>query len=262
MALLLLYLSGPGLAQPGSALSPPGDGTILVTRQSALRFHWDPGWRVELWNRGHMQALPTLDGEASFNVSPGQSYTWRAYLGTRLIQEACFSVTDRFEYRSQGRDGQNGQRLKQAQDGKAGTDGGNLRVDLSRQGPNLNLLIEDQGRLYRYLLADQSPKFLISVRGGCGGQGSDGLDQQGPQAAQAGNGGASGWGGHIEMTVHQLPWREALELDVSPGVPGNGGRGGQDQGTSSEGDPVHTKYPDGRPGAAGRPGTVTTHIQP
>lgn len=235
---------------------------MLVTTRSWLRFHWDPSYRVEWWNSGIMQPLPTLQGEASISLSPGQRYTWRAYTGSQMVNSATFEVSDRFEYRSLGRDGENGVRDRTPQDGKSGTDGGNLQVDLARLGPNLNLEIREHGQVHRYLLADTDHKFLISVRGGAGGKGSDGLDQQGEDLAAAGNGGASGWGGHIEMTVHQIPWREALELDVSAGTPGAGGHGGQDQGTDMDGKHLDRKYPDGRPGVCGHPGTINTHIQP
>ncbi|MBS2038489.1 hypothetical protein JST97_26150 [bacterium] len=233
-----------------------------MTTQSSLRFHWDPAYRVEWWNRGHVLQLQTLGGEVSVSLSPGQSYAWKTYSGDKLIESASFDVSDQFEYRSLGRNGEDGIRDRTPADGKAGTDGGSLKVDLSREGCNLKLQIQEQGRTRRFLLADRDHKFLINVRGGSGGKGSDGLDQQGAAAAAAGNGGDSGWGGHIDITVHQIPWREALELDVSAGTPGAGGRGGSDQGTSSEGQPLHMKYPDGRPGRPGKPGTVTTHIQP
>lgn len=251
-----------GLAESVTPLQPPVSDSIVVTRQAALFFCWpvSSNARVEFWNGGRSAVLehPQLGTWVPF--SPNQNYAFRVFEGTRVISTTTFRVVDHFEFHQDGRVGEDAVYSGAPQDGKAGTSGGSVRLDLSRSGANVWLELLAENEHLKLLLADPGSKILITARGGDGGRGSDGLDFKGPALAIPGNGGEAGWGGRIEVTVHQMPWREYLDLDVSPGRPGPGGRGGNDLGTSMSGRPLSNKAPDGRPGQPGQSGHLVTQI--
>ena len=69
-------------------------------------------------------------------------------------------------------------------------------------------------------------------------------------------GGAAGWGGNLKITTYNAPWREYLEVDVSPGTPGAGGKGGKYRISANQ----EATAPDGAAGKQGQPGRVDTRL--
>jgi len=99
--------------------------------------------------------------------------------------------------------------------------------------------------------------FLISVRGGDGGPGQDGMEFDQEVKARGGKGGRAGWGGTVEISTKDTPWRKYLVIDVSPGTPGRGRKGGRYhwQGVLRSG-------PEGAAGQEGQAGQVMTSVEP
>lgn len=241
---LLLFLL---LAVPGY----PPDKAILLTEETSLTLRWKlPGrqFRVELLEAsGPVQSQLVNTQSWTGRVRPGGQYTWRVTPvgGSPLVSH--FSVAEKFAYQSQGRPGSSG---------KNGTNGGKLRVRLARDEAGMNLWIWDGPSQLHYLYLDQR-KFVISVRGGDGGKGQNGIEFAEAQAARGQPGGAAGWGGTVEVTTRDAPWRQYLDIDVAAGEPGPGGQGGRYYRNG-----VLERGADGQPGATGRPGRVVTAIEP
>ncbi len=241
---LLLFLC---LAVPGY----PPDRAILLTEETSITLRWKlPGqkFRVELLDSSGPLQSQLVDAHSwVVKVRPGGQYTWRvtATGGRPLISH--FSVAEGFAYRSQGRTGSSG---------KGGTNGGQLRVRLAKDEAGMNLWIWDRETHLHFLYLDKR-KFLISARGGDGGKGQDGIEFAEAEAARGQSGGSAGWGGTVEVTTRDAPWRQYLEIDVSPGEPGAGGQGGRyyRNGALERG-------ADGLPGQSGRSGRVITAIEP
>jgi hypothetical protein len=121
----------------------------------------------------------------------------------------------------------------------------------------MNLWIWDRETHRHFLFLEKGKHFLISARGGDGGKGQDGIEFAEPEAARGQNGGSAGWGGMIEVTTRDAPWRQYLEMDVAAGEPGAGGQGGRYYRNG-----VLERAADGHPGQPGRPGRVVTAIEP
>ena len=240
--LSLLLLAAPGF---------PPDQTILLTQEPVVSLRWQlPGqkFRVELVDfNGSLQSQVVDRPVCEVQVRPGGQYTWRVIplAGSPLVSH--FSVAEKFEYRSQGRPGSSG---------KNGTNGGQLRVRLAKDRDGMNLWIWDRDSLLHYLFVDRK-RFLISARGGDGGNGQDGVEFAEPAAARGQAGGSAGWGGTVEVTTRDAPWRQYLEVDVTAGEPGAGGKGGRYYRNG-----VLERGADGPPGQPGRPGRVITGIEP
>lgn len=237
--LILLLLALPGY---------PPDQSIVLTEEPSLTLRWKlPGrkFQVELLDgSGPPQSQVVETQSCVVAVRPGGQYTWRVTPLGAGAMVGHFSVAEKFVYLSDGRAGSVGNN---------GTNGGQLRVRLAKDEAGMNLWI---GPLH-YLFLDKHKRFVISARGGNGGNGQDGTEFAEAEAARGGDGGSAGWGGMIEVTTRDAPWREYLEIDVAPGKPGEGGKGGRyyRHGVLEHG-------PDGRPGQSGRPGRVTTAIEP
>ena len=236
------------LAVPGY----PPDQTILLTQEPVVTLRWNlPGrsFRVESLEAGGSVQSQVVDAQSCVvGVRPGGQYTWRVIplAGSPLV--AHFSVAEKFAYLSQGRTGS---------PGKNGTNGGQLRVRLAQDEAGMNLWIWDRETHLHYLWLDKRKRFLISVRGGDGGKGQDGIEFAEAAAARGQAGGSAGWGGTVEVTTRDAPWRQYLEVDVAAGEPGAGGQGGRYYRNG-----VLERGAEGQPGQPGRPGRVTTAIEP
>ncbi len=241
LKLLFLLLALPGY---------PPEGAILLTESSNVTLRWQvPGrkFRVELVEGGGPSQIQVVEASnCSVRVRPGFQYTWRLTPEGGRTLVGHFSVADKFAYSADGRTGS---------PGKNGTNGGQLRVRLAKDEAGMNLWISDPP--LRYLWVDGRKRFTLSARGGEGGVGEDGLEFAEPAAARGQNGGSAGWGGTVEVTTRDAPWRQYLEIDVSPGEPGAGGKGGRYYRNG-----VLEHGADGRPGQPGRPGRITTAIEP
>lgn len=240
---LLLLLAVPGY---------PPDQTILLTQEPVVTLRWNlPGrsFRVELLEAGgSLQSQVVGAQSCDVAVRPGGKYTWRVTPlgGSPLV--AHFSVAEKFEYRAEGRTGA---------PGKNGTNGGQLRARLAQDESGMNLWIWDRETPLHFLWLDKRKRFLISVRGGDGGKGQDGIEFGEAAVARGQAGGSAGWGGTVEVTTRDAPWRQYLEVDVAAGEPGEGGKGGRYYRNG-----VLERGADGQPGQPGRPGRVTTAIEP
>ncbi|MFN8611477.1 MAG: hypothetical protein U0931_28280 [Vulcanimicrobiota bacterium] len=225
----------------------PPDQAIVLSEDSRLTLRWNvPGrsFRVELWEAGGPVQSQLLE-QSSWTVSvrPGGDYIWRVTpLGARPSQNH-FSVARDYAYHADGRTGS---------PGKNGSNGGQLRLRLAQS----ELWIWDRERQLHFVGLDQRKRFLISARGGDGGKGQDGVEFAEPEAARGQAGGAAGWGGTVEVSTRDAPWRQYLEIDVSGGEGGTGGQGGRYYRNG-----VLERGADGAPGAAGRPGRVLTTIE-
>ncbi|MBX3171070.1 MAG: hypothetical protein KF760_26920 [Candidatus Eremiobacteraeota bacterium] len=241
--LFLLFLAVPGY---------PPDQTILLTEESSVTLRWQlPGrkFRVELLDaNGPLQSQIVDTQSWAVGVRPGGQYTWRVTpVGARSFV-SHFSVAEEFAYRSHGRTGS---------PGKNGTNGGQLRVRLAQDEAGMNLWIWDRETHLHFLCLDKHKRFLISARGGDGGKGQDGIEFEEAEAARGQPGGSAGWGGTVEVTTRDAPWRHYLVVDVAPGEPGAGGQGGRYYRHG-----VIERGADGLPGQPGRPGRVITVIEP
>lgn len=237
--LFLLLMASPGY---------PPDQSILLTSDGSVTLRWNvPGrsFRVELQEAGGGVSSQVVEQPSwTVVVRPGGQYTWRVTpLGGR-VSVSHFSVASTYAYRSDGRTGSSG---------KNGTNGGKLRVRLAQD----ELWIWDGERQFHFVGLDKRKRFLISARGGDGGKGQDGVEFAEPAVAKAQSGGAAGWGGTVEVTTRDAPWRNYLEIDVAAGEPGAGGQGGRYYRNG-----VLEHGADGQPGKPGRSGRVITLIEP
>ncbi|MBS2035251.1 hypothetical protein JST97_09690 [bacterium] len=230
----------------------PPDQSILLTEEKVVTLRWHlPGrkFRVELLDGGVTVQSQVVESQSwQVGVRPGGQYTWRVtpVVGGQLV--AHFTVAEKFEYRSDGRAGS---------PGKNGTNGGQVRVRLAKDEAGMNLWIWDREIQLHFLYLSSRKRFLLSVRGGDGGKGQDGTEFEEPAAARGQAGGSAGWGGTVEVSTRDAPWRQYLEVDVSEGQPGAGGRGGRYYRNG-----VLERAPDGHPGQSGRAGRVMTAIEP
>ena len=230
----------------------PPDQTILLTQEPSLTLRWRlPGrtFLVELLDANGPLQSQVVDGQScAVAVRPGGRYTWRVTPVGASPFVGHFSVAEKFEYRSHGRSGSTG---------KNGTNGGQLRVRLAQDEAGMNLWIWDRETPLHFLFLDKRKRFLLSARGGDGGKGQDGIEFVEAEAARGLPGGSAGWGGTVEVTTRDAPWRQYLEVDVAAGEPGAGGQGGRYYRHG-----VIERGTDAQPGQPGRPGRVITVIEP
>ncbi len=253
---LALWLQTKSYAQ---VVSFPPDGVVLVGPAASLRLHWQlpnsTGYRAELiYNHGRPVAIPDPLQGMDVPLRAGATYQWVLYHGNSACQWGGFGVAQEAAFHADGPDGPDASPGGLNQNGVAGGDGGVLSVTVARSAEGVLLELESKNQSYRYLVEPGS-RFLITARGGNGGKGRDGRDGE-PETAAAGNGGNGGWGGTIRVTTRNLPWRECLDIDVSPGKPGAGGKSG----TIVSGT-VLIKIPNGQDGRPGQPGQVQTRIE-
>lgn len=240
----------------GPSFFPP-DESILLQRSGQVRLTWtSPGRKfvVRLWQGEVLQSqVATSEHSLTVSVEGGQSYAWsvQSALGGP-VETHYFSVADRLAYHA---DGRGGSLVSGRGRGQAGTNGGQLSLDLVRDEYGMNLYVVERQRRQRYLFCEPGLRFAITARGGDGSSGSDGKDYS--AHPQGYDGGGAGWGGNIRVVTHSAPWREYLDLDVTPGKPGQGGRGGWYQ----DGDDI-VQAPDGEAGKPGQGGRVDTYLEP
>lgn len=252
--LLALWLRAEAFAQ----LAFPPDGTTLVGSATSVHLHWllpsSTGYRAELvFNHGPKLAIPDPLGGVDVPLQAGGTYQWVLYHGDSTRQTGGFGVAQEAAFHADGRNGPDAPSGGLKQDGVAGSDGGVISVRVSRSDAGVLLELQSNHESYLYLVESGS-RFLITARGGNGGKGSEGRD--GPQdTAAGGNGGNGGWGGTVHVTTRNFPWRECLDIDVSPGKSGNGGKSGTVLGGT-----VLIMIPNGKDGRPGQPGKVETRI--
>lgn len=233
-----------------SAFYPPQDSILLLT-SGQVNLTWKrPGrkFEVRVW-RGQSLISQAVTTDRSFPVSVenGHAYSW-SVKSAGVEERHSFSVAEALEYHSDGRDG-----VETSGRGLAGTNGGQLSVELARDEHGMNLYIQERNQARRYLFCEDGLRFLITARGGNGGRGSAGRDFS--LHPQGYDGGGGGWGGNVRVKTRNAPWRDYLDLDVRPGSAGSGGPGGWYR----DGDDV-VQASDGEPGRPGQGGRVDTLI--
>ncbi|MBN9420130.1 MAG: hypothetical protein J0I12_32070 [Candidatus Eremiobacteraeota bacterium] len=240
------------LLAAGIADYPPSD-CILLQRGTTVPLRWNlPGqhFQLEVVSPGQPVILRSLE-ERRFDltVAPGRVYRWTVTSNGKARMTRSFSVAGEFAYH---RDGHNG----------TGEPGGHIQARLERDSAGMNLLVDcAQDRLH-YLFVEPNLKFLLSARGGDGREGQPGMDVPNNPCRPGNPGGAGGWGGEVRIRTVSAPWRDYLEVDVSPGQGGPGGRGGRAVWSHVAGyDSARPQGPQGPPGPAGRMGTVITSIE-
>ncbi|MBS2037048.1 hypothetical protein JST97_18820 [bacterium] len=235
----------------------PPDGTTLVGAASSVRLHWllsnSSGYRAEVIYNGHSIAVADPLQGTNVPLGAGGTYRWVLYHGRSPCQTGGFGVAQEAAFHADGPNGPDGASGRLKQDGVAGGDGGVVSVMVSRSADGVLLDLESKNHLYHYLVLPGA-RFLITARGGNGGKGGDGQDGE-PETAAGGNGGNGGWGGTVHVVTRNFPWRECLDIDVSPGKAGSGGKSG----TVLSGT-VLIKIPNGQEGRPGQSGKVETRI--
>ncbi|MFN8612940.1 MAG: hypothetical protein U0931_35705 [Vulcanimicrobiota bacterium] len=250
-----ILLCGSAFSETGTGpgVYPP-DGVILIQRSRQVTVRWDlprGKYRAQLFCQGKRTALNYLqDPTWTVSVEPGQSYNWvLSVWEKRTHYRGGFSLAQDFRYSADGQNGNPGRPGPDGADGQPGRNGGDLKVELRRQPNGMHLIVRNQSQLSEYLFAEPGLRFTLSARGGDGGAGADGVNGYGLEMARGRDGGAAGWGGNLMITTYDCPWRDFLDIDVSPGRPGAPGKA----------DPGY-HVADGQPGKAGQAGRVQTHL--
>lgn len=189
-----------------------------------------PHFQVEFYeNDSPLWRYPIQTSSLAVPIRPSFRYHWIVTPEKGNPMRGSFSVADDWEYRADGVDdyGTSGKKVM-------------LRLERAQEGMQMELQCESERRLYLFLTPERL--FRVSSRGGSGvtypASHYDRKDLTSrPKRRPPGPG---GYGGVIEVSTRNAPWREYLKLDVS------GGRGGLGE-------------PEGRPGRAGR---IVTKILP
>lgn len=259
--LLLLLLTRGAATVPGNPEVFPPEGAVLLlkdTSQVTLRWKLPRGaFTAELWSQGNKQ-LETRLTEAGWTVpvQKGRSYGWILRNSGGIYRQGRFGVAGEMSFAANGRDGAPGRPGPAGGPGQPGTNGGQLEAELQRDEAGMHLRIRAQGQNLHYLFVDPGVRFQIAAKGGNGGDGAAGDDFRGYRAALGHDGGAAGWGGSLKVTTYSAPWRQYLDVDLTPGRPGSGGKGGQYYVSGSQ---IATA-PDGRDGKKGQGGRVDTRL--
>ncbi|MBS2039844.1 hypothetical protein JST97_32970 [bacterium] len=222
------------------------------SKQVTLRWNLPRGqYRAEIWCNGIRTWLSyPQDPTLAVAVEPGQTYKWvLSQYSPRIRYQGSFTVASDLCFSADGQDGNPGRSGPGGTDGQPGRSGGKVEAELRRQPDGMHLFIQYQGRHCEYLFVEPGLRFKLSARGGNGGDGADGVSGYGQELARGRDGGGAGWGGYLVITTHDCPWRDFLDVDLSPGKPGVGGKGEPDY-----------RAPDGHSGKAGQPGRVETHL--
>jgi hypothetical protein len=269
MKRLLVFLLLAGWAEaipsvPTEVYPPDGVVLLLNRKQVTLRWKLPPGtYTAELWSEGNklreMHVVVSHGTSANWQVAVenGRSYGWILRSSQGVYAQGGFGVAGEFGFSANGRDGAAGRPGPEGTAGRPGSSGQQVEAELKRDEAGMHLRILSGNRRQHYLFAEPDLHFKITARGGDGGKGADGDNFRGYQAAVGRDGGPAGWGGNCRITTYDAPWRDYLEIDLSPGKPGDGGKGGKYQSTSGI-----VNAPDGRPGRAGEGGRVDTHLGP
>lgn len=215
----------------------PPEGCILLTQQKSVTLSWTGalrGGHFALFEDGRsLMSFPFEGNHLAVPVKPGSSYGWRVTPRRGTARAGHFSVADVWQYKADAADGY----------GEAGK---KITIRLERIGPGMQMDLECGRDRKLYYFTGSDRRFQVSARGGRGRPAEeypfyDSWSEVQEDGTPAGPG---GWGGLIEISTRDAPWRDYLELDVSPGLGG--------QGSSS----LPT------PGATGKPGQVVTRILP
>ena len=226
----ILICACPAWSQP--EVSPP-DGTILLTERSSVTLNWPAqgrAYQFVLWQDGRQIIQCPLEANSlAVKVRPGSHYRWRVAVNGGKARVYEFSVADRWEIHADGQDG-------------FGASGKNVAVRLERAAEGMRMHLECGAESKDYLFLSTGKRFLITSRGGSGrdSQRSSSFYEYVVPGRPAGPG---GWGGNVEVSTRDAPWRTYLKLDVSGG---SGGAGS-------------FEYVDG---VDGQPGRVITRILP
>lgn len=259
--LILLLLTRAAATVPASPGAFPPEGAVLLLRDSSqvtLRWKLPRGaFTAELWSEGSKQMETELT-EAGWTVpvQKGKSYGWILRNSSGIFQQGRFGVAGEMSFAANGRDGTPGRPGPAGGNGQPGTNGGQLEAELQRDEAGMHLRIRARGQDLHYLFVEPGVKFAITARGGNGGDGAAGDDFRGYQAAVGHDGGAAGWGGSIKVTTYNAPWRQYLDIDVTPGTPGSGGKGGQYYVLGRQ----IANAPNGKDGKKGQGGRVDTRL--
>ena len=237
---------------------PPNGVTLLQTwGKVRLRWHAKGPVRLQVWQRGQEILSRSLrESNAWVEVERGEPVRWRVTEARGESSESEFSVCQRPEFHA---DGEPGRRPL------GGGGGSRLRVRLSRDDAGMHMILWHPKGREHYLFAQVGLRFRLSARGGAGAPGPAGQnaddDHRFPEPGQDGTSGGNG--GNVVISTGSAPWRDYLEVDVSPGAGGKGGKGGafakyRDEGGYGDRD-LHEA--NGKDGADGFPGRVETVIQ-
>ncbi|MBN9418881.1 hypothetical protein ABS71_16180 [bacterium SCN 62-11] len=257
-----LLLTGLGGTVPSSVGAFPPEGALLIMNRSEVTLRWKlprGAFTAELWSQGskRMEAVVS-DASWTVPVSRGQNYGWILRNSSGIVQQGRFGVAEEATFSANGRDGTAGRPGPAGGPGQPGTNGGQIEAELQRDEAGMHLRIRSRDQNLHYLFVDSDVRFAISARGGNGGDGAAGDDFRGYQAAVGHDGGAAGWGGSVKVTTYNAPWRQYLEVDLTPGTPGAGGKGGKYRVLSTQ----EEVAPDGKGGKPGQGGRVDTRLGP
>lgn len=271
LSLLLLGLGSLAAeSRPAQGAAVPPKGSVVVQSPGHLWLSWpnvSSRPRIRVWyEKQPMVDETSPEGRYRLRVRPGVRYLWSySDPSGKRAEWLDFSVTDLFEYRADGRPGTPGSKTTPA---TPGSPGGKIQARLSKDSSGTHLWIGEGEQQRHFFLNEPGRRFLLSARGGDGGAGYVGEDERvyehevpgrrsrpPARATAGGNGGDAGWGGRIELRTNLEDWQELLAIDLSPGSPGKGGRGGSYVGT--DGDVLSSRVfhlpsgADGKPGQAG-----------
>ena len=260
LACLLLLLTRVASTVPSEADYPP-EGAVLIFQDAnevTLRWSLPRGqFTAELWSGGSLRMQqPLQEGSWTVPVERGRTYGWILRNSQGIFRQGRFGVANELSFSVNGRDGQPGAPGPNGRPGHPGINGGQIEAELQRDQAGMHLRIRSQGRNEHYLFAEPGVHFQISAKGGNGGKGADGDDFRGYKFAVGRAGGAAGWGGNLKITTYNAPWREYLDVDVSAGTPGAGGKGGKYRISADQ----ERTAPDGPAGKPGQGGRVDTRL--
>lgn len=231
ISLWLFSSCGPVFGQAG--LFPP-DGCILLTEQSSVILRWpasSSSYRLELTQDGRLQSTFDLATTSiAVPVKPGGHYHWSVTPKRGQPLSGTFSVSEEWEYHADG-----------AED--SGESGRNISVRLERLGDGMQMKLKCGRESRLYLFTSPGRHFLLSSRGarGCIALSYEFQDLGGGDARDPYPAGNGGWGGIIEILTKDAPWRDYLEVDVSPGKGGSGAWADTTDGTAGKSGRVVTK---------------------
>ncbi|MFN8613255.1 MAG: hypothetical protein U0931_37300 [Vulcanimicrobiota bacterium] len=253
-------LLGQQLAARPVGFSYPPDGCILLQHSHLvkLRGKFPKGdFRAELWRASKLVSSQVMkDSSWTVTADPGVDYEWKVFEGPHLRSQGHFMVAVEFIFSADGADGRSGSAGITSQEGAAGKNGGQIEGELRRFEDGMHLKLRAGNRQAHYLFSEPGLRLEVTARGGNGGDGADGIAWHGRRPACGRKGGDAGWGGNLVITTYDAPWRDYLDVDLTPGRPGAGGRGAI--WTPETGDTAYA--PDGPSGQEGMGGRVETRL--
>lgn len=230
--LLCLALIGPAAAD----LFPPDDCIVLTVRNS-LTLSWPAAGSSQLLELYEDEKLlyryPLAATSLAVAIRPGRRYRWSVTPKGRPPLQSRFSVANHWGYEADADDG-------------FGASGKKVSIRLERADQGMQMWLQCGADRKRFFFASKGRLFRVSARGGAGrnAQAYPFYDPWSEVQEDGTPAGPGGWGGLIEISTRDAPWRDYLEIDVSPG---GGGAGS------------HSLPAQGEPG---RPGRIITKILP